>query len=151
MSRPDRRMAEGVVRLVVLLAGVVAISGCALLSLLGGGVRLNEDIEGELIYSDEHSNDSTGKTFYWDWYEVRLDSGKSYSLELWTDPDCPLHFECDDLGGDIGAWSDADGEWDGYLLYEIPSSFSGKLGFDFYVRADYVDESSWYRFRINEE
>ncbi len=138
-------------RVAVVLAAAIALSGCALIDLLGGGVQFNKLIEAEITYSDDHSQDSNDLYFYWDWYEVRLASGKSYSLELWTDPGCPLHFECDMLGQDLGAWSDGDGEWDGHLLYEIPSSFSGKLGFDFYVRVDYVGESSWYRFRINEE
>ena len=125
--------------------------GCAML--MGGCslVTFNEVIDGELTFGDEHSSDSNDYVFYWDYYEVNLAAGKSYSLELWTDSGCPVHFECDDLGQDLGAWDDGNGTWDGYLLYQFPSSFSGTLGFDFYVRADYVGAASWYRFRINED
>ncbi len=113
------------------LALVLAIlAGCALLDLFSS-VKFNTIIEDEIEYSDEHGDDSNDLTFYWDYYEVTLKSGKSYSIELWTDPGVPIHFECDDLGQDLGAWSDGDHTWDGYLKYDIPASFTGKLGFDF--------------------
>ena len=131
---------------VVLLLG---LGGCSILNLLGG-VPFNKIIEGEIDFRNDHSSDSNDLIFYWDWYQIRLDRSKTYSLELWTDPDVPIHFECDELGEDLGAWDDGDGTWDGYLLYEFPSDLS-KVGFDFYLRADYVSEPSWYEFRINEE
>ncbi|HON87843.1 MAG TPA: hypothetical protein P5519_01395 [Spirochaetia bacterium] len=134
---------------VLAMALVALVAGCALLDLFNS-VKFNTIIEGEIEYSDEHSEDSNDLMFYWDYYEVTLKTGKSYSIELWTDPGCPIHFECDDLGQDLGAWSDGDGTWDGYLKYTIPSSFTGKLGFDFYLRADFVGSRSWYKFRVNE-
>lgn len=61
-----------------------------------------------------------------------------------------IHFECKALGKDLGAWSDGDHSWDGYLKYDIPSSYTGELNFDFYLHSDYVGSDSWYKFRINE-
>ncbi len=151
MSIPKRLNPFRVLGLVLIVSCAAALGGCDLWAMLTGGVQFNKVIENELTYNDKNSTDSNDYMFYWDYYEVRLDAGKSYSLELWTDPDAPIHFECDPLGQDLGAWSDGDNSWDGYLLYTIPSSFSGKLGFDFYVRADYVGDNSWYRFRINEQ
>ena len=135
------------VALAVILA--LCLGGCTILNLLGG-VPFNKIIEGEIDFKDDHSPDSNDSIFYWDWYQVRLNSSKTYSLELWTDPDTPIHFECKELGQDLGAWDDGDGAWDGHLLYEFPPDLS-KVGFDFYLRADYVLDESWYEFRINEE
>ena len=132
---------------VVVLA--LFLGGCTFLNLIGG-VPFNQVIEGELDFRDDHSSDSNSYIFYWDWYRIRLDRSKTYSLELWTDSDTPIHFECDQLGQDLGAWDDGDGTWDGYLLYEFPSDLS-TVEFDFYLRADYVGSDSWYEFRINEE
>jgi len=150
MSVAKRLTAFRALGLVLVALCAVALGGCELWTLITGGVQFNKIIEGELTYTDNHSPDSNDLIFYSDRFEVRLDAGKTYSLELWTAPDVPIHFECDELGQDLGAWSDGDKTWDGYLLYEIPSSFSGKLSFDFYVRADHVDSDSWYKFRINE-
>lgn len=137
--------------LVLIVLCAAALGGCDLWAMLTGGVQFNKVIEDELTYTDEHSTDSNDYVFYWDYYEVKLDEGKSYSLELWADPEAPIHFECDLLGEDLCTWSDGNQSHDGYLLYDIPSSFTGKLGFDFYVRADYVGADSWYQFRINEQ
>ena len=114
------------------------------------GVPFNKTIEGEIDFKDRFSTDSNDRYFYWDWYKIRLNASKTYSLELWTDPDVPIHFECDQLGEDLGAWSDGDESWDGYLLFEFPSGLN-EIGFDFYLRADSVGKDSWYQFRINEE
>ena len=141
----------GVVRLTLTASVALASGGCAIANLLSGGVRFNEVIEGELTYDDDHGEDSNDLMFYWDSYQVRLADRTSYTLELWTDPDVPIHFECDQLGKDLGAWSDGDATWDGYLSYAFPASFSGKLEFDFYVRADNIGDDSWYEFRINDE
>ncbi|MEJ5189312.1 MAG: hypothetical protein WHT84_08900 [Breznakiellaceae bacterium] len=128
---------------------VFIVVGYALFDFLFS-VTVNTIIEGKIEFSDKSSRDSNYYVFYYDDYSVMLKSGKTYSLELWNDPDIPIHFECDDLGQDLGAWSD-NGKWDGYLLYPIPSSFTGKLEFDFYLRSDYVGSDSWYKFRINEK
>lgn len=134
----------------IIATGILILAaGCALLDLFSP-VKFNTIIEGKIDFTDKYSEDSNDLIFYWDYYEVNLKSGKTYSLELWTDPGCPIHFECKQLGVDLGAWSDGNGTWDGYLKYNIPTSFTGTFKFDFYLRADHVGSSSWYRFRINE-
>lgn len=145
-----KRLAGSGVALFGLLAGTaLMLSGCALFGLFGGAVAFDTIIEDTISFEDDHSTDSNDYWFYWDWYEVRLDPSRSYTLELWTDPDCPIHFECDQLGQDLGAWDDGDQSWDGYLLYTLPAGLDS-VGFDFYLRSDYVGDTSWYQFRINE-
>ncbi len=143
---------KGVAKLLfyALLAIVVPMSGCALVNLILGDVKFNDLTEGKLDFSDDNAVHGA-YTFYSDRFETSLKAGKSYSLELWTDSGVPIHFQCDDLGQDLGCWSDADGTWDGYLLYEFPSAYTGKLAFCFYLRADHVSADSWYKFRINEK
>ena len=128
---------------------MVSLAGCTFLNIFSG-VAFNKVIEGEITFKDKWSIDSNDRYFYWDWYKIQLRSSRTYSLELWTDPDVPIHFECDQLGEDLGAWDDGDGTWDGYLLYEFPEGLSS-VGFDFYLRSDSIGPDSWYQFRINEE
>lgn len=123
---------------------------CAFLDLFNTSVPMNQIIDDQIDFKDEYSKDSTGRLFYWDWYEFKMRSGKSYSLEFWTDSGVPMHFECKQFGKDLGAWDDGDKTWDGYLKYDFPSDFTGKVGFDFYLRSDHISSRSWYRFRINE-
>ena len=146
----QKRICGRTCRIVVLLIATgLALGSCTFLNVVKG-VPFNKVIEGEITFSDKSSQDSNDYYFYYDWYEIWLDSSRSYSLEMWTDRDVPIHFESKDLGIDVGAWDDGDGSWDGHLLYALPEGLS-QIGFDFYLRADSVGSDSWYRFQIIED
>jgi hypothetical protein len=138
------------VRIALVLLVLFALAGCALVRVLGGGgVRLNDLVEGELTYSDD-TGSYTGGLFYIDSYTVRLKAAKSYSAEFWCEPGIPMHLNCWMIDEDMTTRYDS-ADFDGYLLFEFPEEFPAKFGFSVYLRSDFMDEPTWYRFRINEQ
>jgi len=144
----------------LLLAGIFILSGsCAFFALFTQSVKFNETLEGQLDLKDDTFYDEGGNwedynisisagTWYCDTYKAVLKSGKRYSFEVWTDRDVSVVLDIDELNQQLGPWNDSS---DGYLRYEVPSTYTGTLNFQFYLRAEYVGDTSWYRFRINEE
>jgi hypothetical protein len=61
-----------------------------------------------------------------------------------------MHLNCWMIDEDMTTRYDS-ADFDGYLLFEFPEEFPAKFGFSVYLRSDFMDEPTWYRFRINEQ